>query len=356
MIAIVGSASSAASKVALIVPPRTRASRRASAFRTGGGSRHPRGPSVFTTRAPSIDSWATALTSPMRSCAVWAGSSMRRAKIRFITASEGNTMRPTSASHGSVSSSATSASTRQHDHAHGERHRPEHVDRGLHVGLHVRQQLARGRLAVVAGARARGTAPPPACAGSPSPARPPRPSSSGGSMMPSARPTPPIISAATAIHTFEVSSVPSNAGCEHLVGGARRAPGQPQRGEREQHGAGHRGRERLRVHAHVGPDQPHAAAEDLPGRPFGSDGGCRSRGLHGGSLRERSGAHTRTPAHAWYEPREPAPVVRGPRLTPRPQMLGGGQVVTLTETWLTPVQRRCRSLPARRRRRRPRHR
>ena len=111
MIAIVGKASSAASKVALIVPPRTRASRRASACsysrRVSASSR----PSVFTTRAPSIDSWATALTSPMRSCAVWAGSSIRRAKIRFITASEGKAMSPTSASHGSVSSNATRAST-----------------------------------------------------------------------------------------------------------------------------------------------------------------------------------------------------------------------------------------------------
>ena len=47
-------------------------------------------PSVFTTSAPSIDSCATAETSPIRSCARRAGPCIRTAKLRFITARAGN--------------------------------------------------------------------------------------------------------------------------------------------------------------------------------------------------------------------------------------------------------------------------
>ena len=110
-IASVGSASSAASNVARIVPDRTRSSRSARAFSSRRWVSACSRPSVFTTRAPSIDSCATALTSPMRSCASRVGSSMRLAKMRFMIASDGNAKRPTSASTGSVTNSAIRASS-----------------------------------------------------------------------------------------------------------------------------------------------------------------------------------------------------------------------------------------------------
>ena len=47
----------------------------------------------------------------MSSCAMRAGSSMRRAKLRFIRASAGNSSAPTSASHGSTRSIWIIAST-----------------------------------------------------------------------------------------------------------------------------------------------------------------------------------------------------------------------------------------------------
>ena len=65
-------------------------------------------------------------------------------------------------------------------------------------------------------------------------------------MMPNARPTPPSIRAATATQTFDVSRVALEGGSQHLVGGPGERLGEPERGEREDHGPGDRGRERLR--------------------------------------------------------------------------------------------------------------
>ncbi len=110
-IAIVGSASSAASNDARTTPARTRSSRSALAFSSRRWVSAYSRPRVFTTSAPSIDSCATALTSPMRSWARREGSSMRLAKMRFMIASDGNTTRPTSASTGSVTNRATRASS-----------------------------------------------------------------------------------------------------------------------------------------------------------------------------------------------------------------------------------------------------
>ena len=100
-------------------------------------------PSVFTTSAPSIDSCATARTSPIRSCARCAGSSMRRAKMRFMSGERReHEQRRRAPATGRPCSSAISASTVSRITPDREGHRPEDVDRGLHVGLHVGEQLA----------------------------------------------------------------------------------------------------------------------------------------------------------------------------------------------------------------------
>ena len=144
-----GSESSPASKVARTLPAATRSRRSSSARSASRAASASSRPSVFTTSAPSIDSCATAETSPIRSCARSVGPSTFLAKDRFITASDGNSSPPTSASHGSASRSAIIAKIGQRDDAAGERDRPEHVDRRLDVGLHVREQLPGRRLAVV---------------------------------------------------------------------------------------------------------------------------------------------------------------------------------------------------------------
>jgi hypothetical protein len=59
--------------------------------------------------APSIDSCATAETSPIRSCARRAGPCIRRANDRFISARVGIMISPTSVRNGSVAISEISA-------------------------------------------------------------------------------------------------------------------------------------------------------------------------------------------------------------------------------------------------------
>ena len=84
-----GTASRAASNVARRYPASTRSSRSARALIASRSVSATSRPRVFTTSAPSIDSCATAETSPIRSCARRAGPCIRTAKLRFITARAG---------------------------------------------------------------------------------------------------------------------------------------------------------------------------------------------------------------------------------------------------------------------------
>ncbi len=106
-----GSASSAASNVARRKPASTRSSRRARALIASRSVSALSRPRVFTTSAPSIDSCATAETSPIRSCARAAGPCIRLAKLRFITARAGNTTAAINARKISVAMSWTIART-----------------------------------------------------------------------------------------------------------------------------------------------------------------------------------------------------------------------------------------------------
>ena len=106
-----GRASSAASNVARMNPASIRSSRRALALTVRRSISAVSRPSVFTTSAPSIDSWATAETSPIRSCARRAGPSIRRAKLWFISASVGNSTSATIATKMSAASSWIRART-----------------------------------------------------------------------------------------------------------------------------------------------------------------------------------------------------------------------------------------------------
>ena len=109
--ASVGNDSIPASNVARIEPAITRWPRSDSAFASSRAASASSRPSVFTTSAPSIDSCATAETSPMSSWARRAGSSIRFANDRFISASAGKSTSPIAASHGSARSSAAIASS-----------------------------------------------------------------------------------------------------------------------------------------------------------------------------------------------------------------------------------------------------
>ena len=118
-----GSASSAGSKPARMNPACTRSSRSASAFTARRSVSASSRPSVFTIRAPSMLSCATAETSPIRSCARRAGPSIRRAKLRFMSASVGNSRKPITARKGSVAISDDHREHHEEDHAARERHR-----------------------------------------------------------------------------------------------------------------------------------------------------------------------------------------------------------------------------------------
>ena len=109
-------------------------------------------------------------------------------------------------------------------------------------------------------------------------------------MMPSARPTPPSMSAPTASQTFDVSSSPSNAGSQHVVGRPRRAP--------------RSARARRTRTARRRPPRPRTASgacarttptNRMPRRKIArSTRGrrCRCRYLHGGSFELASGTRT----------------------------------------------------------------
>ncbi len=107
----VGSISSAGSKPARMYPAWTRSSRSARASTARRSVSSASRPSVFTTSAPSMLSWATAETSPIFSWARRAGPCIRRAKLWFMSASAGNSRKPISARNGSVRRSAIMANT-----------------------------------------------------------------------------------------------------------------------------------------------------------------------------------------------------------------------------------------------------
>ena len=95
--ATAGSASNAGSNPARMNPACTRSCCSARAFTARRSVSSASRPSVFTIIAPSMLSWATEETSPIRSCARRAGPSIRRAKLRFISASVGKSNTPMTA-------------------------------------------------------------------------------------------------------------------------------------------------------------------------------------------------------------------------------------------------------------------
>ncbi len=106
---IAGSASNAGSKPARMKPAWTRSCCSARALTASRSVSSASRPSVFTIIAPSMLSCATEETSPIRSCARRAGPSIRRAKLRFISASVGNNRTPITARYRSVANSEISA-------------------------------------------------------------------------------------------------------------------------------------------------------------------------------------------------------------------------------------------------------
>ncbi len=85
----------------------------------------------------------------MSSCAACAGPSIRRAKLWFIRASEGNRINPISASQGSARARSIIAKTVRAITPVANGTGQNTSTAALDVGLHVREQLAGGRLAVV---------------------------------------------------------------------------------------------------------------------------------------------------------------------------------------------------------------